>query len=71
VACEHFAFDESRLCLGKEAPGGKIHPDASERNGGGGECGGMMKAAPARAAESRQIDLILTQSHASSERTQV
>jgi len=54
----------------EEAPGGKIHPDASRRNGGG-ECGGMMKAAPARAAESRQIDLILTQSHASSERTQL
>jgi hypothetical protein len=31
----------------------------------------MIKAAPARAAESRQIDLILTQSHVSSERTQV
>ena len=56
---------------GEEAPGGKIHQDASRRNGGGGKCGGMMKAAPTRAAESRQIDLILTQSHAFSERTQV
>jgi len=55
---------------GEEAPGGKIHQDASRRNGGGEECGGMMKAAPTRAAESRQIDLIVTQSHASSERTQ-
>jgi hypothetical protein len=70
VACEHFAFDDGRLCLGKEAPGGKIPQDALRRNGGG-ECGGMMKAAPAYAAESRQIDLILTQSHASSERVQV